>query len=262
MTLADIAPLSKPIWIGVAAVLGLVFGSFITALSYRWPRGQSVATGRSKCPACGATLTARDLVPVLSWAANAGKCRTCEAGVSWRYPAIEAATAAVFAVIVWRQDDLAALALLLAMAVLMVALAVIDLESARLPLPALGVLAILCLTWHWRQDPDSLREGVLAALGAVALGLSVGATSRAIKGMALIGAGDTYSLALGALAFPWDRFVIFLGLAGLFGLGVAALWRLTRHTGWSFPFAPAVFLAFGAVALWPETLAGFVASLQ
>ena len=80
------------------AALGLVVGSFLNVMFYRVPRGQSVVRPRSRCPHCGTTLANRDNIPVVSWLALRGRCRTCDARISVRYPVVEATTAAVFAV--------------------------------------------------------------------------------------------------------------------------------------------------------------------
>ena len=85
----------------VAPVLGLIIGSFLGALTYRLPRGQSVADGRSLCPTCEKPLKARDLVPVVSWVAMGGKCRCGRVPISPRYPLIELATGLAFFVSAW-----------------------------------------------------------------------------------------------------------------------------------------------------------------
>lgn len=68
---------------------GLCMGSFVSLLSYRWPRGMNWISDRSRCPACGEKLAARDLIPVVSWLINRAKCRLCAAPVSARYPLLE-----------------------------------------------------------------------------------------------------------------------------------------------------------------------------
>lgn len=261
MTAAQVASLPQAAWALAAAVFGLVFGSFITALSYRVPRGQSIAAGRSKCPACGTTLTARDLVPVLSWLWNRGRCRACGVRVSGRYPAIEALTAAIFALVAWRIEDPATLALLLALAVVMITLAVIDVETARLPLPLLGIAGVLCLVLRWHTDPAGVGKGAAAALAVALLGLIIAAATRAWRGTPALGAGDAYSLALGAAAFPWSVFPVFLGLAGVLALLESLILRLAGRRAWTLPFAPAVFTAFALTALWAGDLSRLVTSL-
>jgi len=82
----------------IGAGLGLVAGSFLAAASTRWPEGRSVLRGRSACDACGAQLRAWELVPLLSWAIQRGRCRRCGAKIDPRYPAIELAAAMLGAV--------------------------------------------------------------------------------------------------------------------------------------------------------------------
>lgn len=80
-------------------VLGLVFGSFISALSWRFPKGLSIARGRSICPNCKKQIIWYDNIPVFSYILLAGKCRHCKKPISLRYPVIELSTAIGFTLI-------------------------------------------------------------------------------------------------------------------------------------------------------------------
>ena len=113
--------------------LGAVFGSAVTALSWRLPRGESWVSGRSRCPSCGHTLGPLELVPLLSWILARGRCRACGGRVSVRYPGIELACA-VWALLAWGRLGLTpALAPVLLWGWLLVALVVIDLDFQLLP---------------------------------------------------------------------------------------------------------------------------------
>ncbi len=83
-----------------AAFLGLIFGSAMTALISRQATGERWTRGRSHCPRCRHALAARDLVPVVSYAALRGRCRFCRGAIGWSYPLIELATAALFVIAV------------------------------------------------------------------------------------------------------------------------------------------------------------------
>lgn len=83
-----------------AAGIGLILGSFLNALLFRFNTGKSVLAGRSACMRCGHALGARDLVPVLSFVFLRGRCRYCRSKISWQYPAVEAA-AGLLAVLVY-----------------------------------------------------------------------------------------------------------------------------------------------------------------
>lgn len=76
-------------------VLGTIVGSFLNVLILRLPKEKTLG-GRSYCPHCAHTLRSLDLVPVLSFLLLRGRCRYCNAPISWRYPAIELSTAALW----------------------------------------------------------------------------------------------------------------------------------------------------------------------
>ena len=133
----------------VLFAVGAIFGSAVTALSWRLPRGESWARGRSKCPACGHVLGPLELVPLLSWLVSRGRCRACRARVSVRYPLIEL-SCALWAVLAWQRMGLVPeLGAVLLWGWLMVALVVIDADFQLLPdaltFPGtlLAVLAVL-----------------------------------------------------------------------------------------------------------------------
>ena len=225
------------------AALGLVFGSFVTALSYRLPRGQSIAHGRSRCPACDHVLGAADLVPVFSWIAQGGACRHCRAKISARYPLIEMLSGGLFvAAGVLTAGDPVHLLILLAMTPVLLALAVIDLENARLPNILLGLLAVLACAWRWAGDGELLTGGLTAGAATV-VGLGLNAAHKAVTGRSGLGMGDTKLFAVAGLALAVGPFLFFVALAGLLGvLTSLAVHRRTR--GWNFPFGPAIAAAF------------------
>ena len=79
-----------------ATLLGLAVGSFLNVVLCRVPQGQSVVRPASRCPRCGTTLAARDNIPILSWLILRGRCRTCAAPISGRYPLVELGTGIAF----------------------------------------------------------------------------------------------------------------------------------------------------------------------
>lgn len=77
-------------------ILGLIIGSFLNVVLFRYNTGRTLG-GRSKCFSCKRTLHAIDLVPVFSYLAFKGKCRTCKSHISIQYPAVELLTGILFA---------------------------------------------------------------------------------------------------------------------------------------------------------------------
>lgn len=259
MTLADIADVPQAAWVVIAALLGLIFGSFVTALSYRLPRGEDFVNARSKCPACGTSLAARDLIPVVSWIFNRARCRVCASVVSVRYPLTEILMAVLFTSAVWHDTRLAELGLLLFSAVIMVTLAIIDLETRRLPLSLLAILALACALLRWFGSGD-LAHGLIIGALIAGLGLVTATATRIWLGAPIIGAGDAYALGIAGLALPWAVFDVFLAMAGGLGLALGVGLRVVRGER-MFPFAPVMFAALWFSLVFQEQLIGLVAEL-
>ena len=88
-------------------LLGLSIGSFLNVLIDRLPRGKNVITGRSVCDYCKKTLRWFELIPLLSFFLQGGRCRRCKKHLSWQYPLIELVTGVGFAGIALQSQALA-----------------------------------------------------------------------------------------------------------------------------------------------------------
>lgn len=80
------------------SIVGLVLGSFYNVVGLRVPLKKSVVTPRSFCPKCKNNLSVLELIPVLSYVIQRGKCRSCKAPISPIYPLMELITGILFAV--------------------------------------------------------------------------------------------------------------------------------------------------------------------
>jgi leader peptidase (prepilin peptidase) / N-methyltransferase len=86
--------------IGILIFLfGVVFGSFFNVVGFRVPMKVSIISPRSACPKCKHTLTPLELIPVLSFLFQRGKCRQCKARISPLYPIMEFLTGVLFVVV-------------------------------------------------------------------------------------------------------------------------------------------------------------------
>ena len=81
----------------LSGLVGLAVGSFLNVVTLRWPRGQSIVSPPSRCPACEIPLHWYHNVPLVSWIALRGRCASCGAWIGWQYPLVEAGTAAIWA---------------------------------------------------------------------------------------------------------------------------------------------------------------------
>jgi leader peptidase (prepilin peptidase)/N-methyltransferase len=222
-----------------AALLGLIFGSFVTALSYRLPRGISIAKGRSACPACGAALKARDLIPVFSWLMHRGACRACGTKISWRYPAIELLMAALFVAAAFLIRDHARLIIVLAATPIMVALSVIDIEHRRLPNVLIACLAAAAIGFRYVTGPD-FGAAVVSAGAIFALAVLLDYLGRRLIRQGL-GMGDAKLMSVVALALPTGPLLLALGCAGLLGVAMGLAWRGGNALGATqVPLGPAI----------------------
>lgn len=230
--------------IAAAFVGGLIVGSFLNVVIARVPQGGSVAAGRSQCPSCGATIRARDNIPVLSWLLLRGRCRDCGAPISRRYPLVEAGTGALYALTVAvHYDDTTLLVLGLVMVTFLIPITAIDLERQlipnRLTLPA----AILAVVLGTALDLDGELERLIAGAGA-ALFLGLPALLNP-KGM---GMGDAklagvMGLYLGAPVAPALLIGLVTGVVA--GVVIIAMVGMGEGRRTRIPFGP--FLSFGAV---------------
>ena len=117
----------------LAGIFGLLIGSFLNVCIYRWPRDLSVVRPRSFCPACEKPIAWFDNIPLVSYALLRGKCRHCGGGIDWRYPLVEALTAAAFCWFVWHLGPSLAAAKYCVFSAILIALTFADLETRLLP---------------------------------------------------------------------------------------------------------------------------------
>lgn len=226
--------------------LGLAIGSFLNVVVHRLPRGESLVSPGSRCPACGYALRPLDNVPVLSYLFLLGRCRKCGVRISPRYPAVELATAALFVLhyFVFGWTPLLAVRLLFAAA--MVALFAIDLEHHLLPdaitLPGIGVglLASLAL-------PPGIRDAVIGTLVGGGILWLIGEAYYRYSGEEGMGGGDVKMLAMVGAFLGWQLVIVTLVFSSIAGSIVGLLLIVTRRGGMKYALPYGTFLAIAAL---------------
>lgn len=246
----------------VAGFLGLVFGSFANVVAYRVPIRLSLVR-RSHCRHCGTQILMRHNIPVLSWLLLRGRCAVCRGPIPVRYPVVEALDGVVFAVLAWFVPAVLGLsgpaavlawAAFAAFAVLSTVLALIDLDTRRLP-------NVIVLTGY------GLALGLLGLASAVSG--DTGALVRGLAGMVCLyagywlirfvrpdgmGGGDVKLAGLAGLYLGWlgwgalavGSLAAFV-LGGAFAVALVARGRATRRS--AFAFGPWL-LAGAWVGIW------------
>lgn len=222
MALLELAPLIRaPIGLGA----GLIAGSFIATALIRWPKRRSALGGRSRCDACEAPLRVHELVPVISWMIQRGRCRRCGARIDPRHVAVELAAAVIGAVALLAHPlPLGAVSACFGWWLLLTA--ALDLEHHWLPDRLTLPLIPLGLAAAWAGlGPPLADRAAGAALGWAVLALIAWGYQRA-RGREGMGGGDPKLMgAAGAWVGAWNLPVILLG-AGLIGLALVLAMRL------------------------------------
>jgi leader peptidase (prepilin peptidase)/N-methyltransferase len=234
----------------VAGLVGLAVGSFLNVVIWRVPRGASVVSPPSACPRCGRPIRVRDNIPVVGWLVLRGRCRDCGEPIGIRYPAIEMMTGVLFALLAWRFGTQVSLVAFLWAGAAGVALAMIDIDTRRLPdaitFPTAAVVAaVLVVAALTDADPADL---VRAGIGSAVLGVFYFALWFIYPGG--MGFGDVkLAPTLGALlgwisygALAVGAFAGFL-LGGAFGIGLIVAQKGGRKS--KVPFGP--FMLAGAL---------------
>jgi leader peptidase (prepilin peptidase) / N-methyltransferase len=149
-----------------AGVLGAIVGSFLNVVAYRLPRHDSLVRPASHCPSCESPVRPYDNVPILSYLLLRGRCRNCGAKISRRYPLVEAATAALCVGAVLAHSSAAGLALSVALILVLVPAAVIDLEHRIIPNQLNAAGAVIALALGIGLDAGGEPERLIAAAAA------------------------------------------------------------------------------------------------
>jgi len=243
MTIYDVA-----LRILIFLPLGLVFGSFLTVVVYRVPAGESLVRPRSRCPSCGVPLRNRDNVPVVSWLILRGRCRSCGVRISGMYPLVELASGGLFVAVALRFPDWWVASLLAPFLAVLVALAVIDARTKKIPnrivYPTFGIAAAFLVVGRLAGAPFDLLDALIGLLAYGGGLLLVAFISPKGMGMGDVKLAGLIGLVLGALGLELVAVAAALGI--LFG-GVGAVIALMRGAGrkHGIPFGP--FLAAGGI---------------
>ena len=231
-------------------LLAPVIGSFLGVLVRRLPDGRAIVWSRSRCEACDAVLTARDLVPLISWIASRGRCRRCGHPLGWFYPGIEVA-ALLVALVALGVDGVPRAWLDSVLGWWLLALSWIDVrrwvlpDVLTLPLIVAGLLAAILF------EPESLIDRALGAVfGYLAL-QAVAAGYRAMRGREGLGGGDAKLFGaagawVGVMALP--QLILAAALIALATAGALRLGGVRLHARSALVFGP--FIALPTWVFW------------
>jgi leader peptidase (prepilin peptidase)/N-methyltransferase len=221
--------LRTPLFEGASLVLGLIVGSFANVCIHRLPRGQSVVSPPSRCPCCGGRIRPWDNIPVLSYLILRGRCRSCRARISARYPAVEAANGLAYLGLAVRGGPTARTAVEMVLVSALLVLSLIDLDHHLLPdLITRPGIALGLAASFLPGAPVKPLPAAAAALGGYLALFVVALVYRRLRQVDGLGQGDWKMVAMLGAFLGWQKMLLVVFLATLtgtvVGLALVAYW--------------------------------------
>lgn len=261
-----------PVFVTIAALVGLAIGSFLNVVIHRLPkmmerewqaecaaaRGEVLPAGprydlvtpRSSCPACGHRITALENVPVLSYLWLRGKCAACRAAIGVRYPVVEVLTAALTAYCAWHFGfGFAALGAMLFVWCI-IALTFIDIDTQLLPDSITLPLLWAGLLFNLRGTFVDLQSAVIGAVAGYLILWAVYWVFKLATGKEGMGFGDFKLLAAIGAWFGWKMLPLVILASSLVGAAVGIVLIVLARRGREVPIPFGPYLAgAGLIAL-------------
>jgi leader peptidase (prepilin peptidase)/N-methyltransferase len=237
--------------IAVFALLGAVVGSFLNVCIDRLPDNKSIVYPPSRCAACQKRLSARDLIPVLSYLWLRGRCRYCKAAIPKRILWVEISTTALFPILYWYYGLGAELAVVAFYFCLFLVILVIDLERHLILNKIVYPGAVIAIVFSIFLSSLEVVPGIASAAagGGIGLGIFLLIVLLSRGGM---GWGDVKMAALIGLVLGYSLVFVAILLAVISGGIIAVILLMTRVKGrkQSIAFGPFLSLSAMATLLW------------
>lgn len=252
---------------GVVFLLGLCIGSFLNVVVYRLPvmmerrwkaecgeingieapeqEPFNLAVPASRCPSCGHQIRAWENIPILSFLFLRGRCSGCGTAISWRYPMIELISGLLAVAILWRVGADVWLPAWLLFGWILLALALIDIDTQYLPddltLPLLWLGLLANLIWGFVP----LEQAVIGAVAGYLVLWSVYWGFKLLTGKEGMGYGDFKLLAALGAWYGWTALPWLILLSAGAGTVAGLAYMLIRRQSLPFAFGPYLVLAGG-----------------
>jgi len=238
-------------------IFGAIVGSFLNVCIYRIPQGLSIVRPASRCQSCGVPIKFYDNIPILSYLILQGRCRSCRAKLSVRYPIVEFLNAVLY-LAVFNRFGTASPWILLAYFSFVSALIVIffiDIDHQIIPdgitLPGIPIAILAGSTIL--PDPFSVMEllgwktsliGIIAGGGSFYL---IAVMGRLILKKDAMGGGDIKMMAMVGGVLGWKGVILTTFAGSLLGsvVGISLIMLKGKEWGSKIPFGP--YLAVGAL---------------
>jgi len=240
-------------------MFGLTIGSFLNVVICRLETNESILISRSHCPKCKVILKWYDLIPVLSFLIQKGKCRYCMKRISWQYPIVEISTACLFLLIFNFQFSIFNLIYYLIIISFLIIIFVYDLKYYlildKVIFPAIIIVGI----FNFLISPEGWQFSILSAFGASLFFLLLVLVSKG-KWMGL---GDVKFAFLMGLILSWPNILLGLFLSFFSGAIIGIILILFGKKGLKsqIPFGPFLVGATVLIMLYGQYLNSWYYSL-
>jgi leader peptidase (prepilin peptidase)/N-methyltransferase len=245
-----------------AAIFGLLIGSFLNVVVHRlpimrqreidnyiadkegkplpFPERYNLMVPRSACPHCGHQITALENIPIVSWLFLRGKCSSCKAPISARYPLVEAVSGILSGLLVWHFGSGWLGLATLVFAYLLIAMTLIDVDHKELPDDLTYPLLWLGLLINLDGGLVPLRDAVLGAAAGYMVLWVVARAYQLVRGQIGMGEGDFKLLAALGAWFGWKMLPAIILLSSFVGAGIGLAMIAIGRTkkGQHIPFGP------------------------
>jgi leader peptidase (prepilin peptidase)/N-methyltransferase len=237
--------ISTSLAVALIALLGMAIGSFLNVCIYRLPLNKSIVWPSSACPSCAREIAWYENIPVLSWLALRGTCRTCRAPISARYPLVECLTGAMFVAAFWYYGPTVLFASRVLLGCALIALFAIDLEHHLLPNAITLPGIVVGFLFSFVSGPGWLSSliGILVGGGLL---FAVAEAYYRIRHEEGLGMGDVKMLAMVGAFLGWPATLMTLMMGSIAGsvVGMALIAARRGDMKYALPFG--TFLAMGA----------------
>ena len=253
----------------MAFLFGISIGSFLNVVIFRLPQNESIlGIGRSDeekekashCMTCGAKIRACDLIPVFSWLALKGRCHSCGAKISSRYPIVESLNGFLFVLTFFVHDINAESIITCVLMSLLICVGFMDWDTMEIDLRLLALIALLAVPSAFFTQQASVSERIIGALIISVPFFIIGEVSRPIirkkfgEDFRAIELGDTL-LMIAAGVLLGTKAIIVSALIGIVAAAIGGLISKFATGESKFAFGPYLSIGIAISALWGNQIA-------
>lgn len=241
----------------IAGIFGCCIGSFLNVCIYRIPKHEDITVTRSHCMTCGNVLKWYELIPVISFLAQKGRCRNCKTKLSVQYPMIELLNG-IFYCVIFCVYGLTMQALLLCfLSSVLIVITVIDWRTYEIPLGCNIVILILgvirvALDYH---------NALTYVIGFVCISLFLYLLLVLSKGRAM-GGGDVKLMAAAGLFLGWKNVILAFVIGCILGAVIHSIRMRVSKEGHVLAFGPYLAAGIWIAAMFGDRLISLYLSLM